>query len=843
MRADATLSVAVCAWGPGPMDLGSPQHAAIAATAVAGAIVFGCRASCTDLGTSATPPSDGEDGGGGGAPRELSSSTSHANAAAHVKDDPDMDIDFGALTSLEPSGEGSSGGSPAWSTTGDTPEGWEGWESVMQRAGGGVNVGGGVGGGTLTPGSEDGAAASPRAEPSRPRAESGGSTFSLQMAGDEYAELPLGMLPSPMPGTVDMPLMPPAASLDGPGPGARKRVRESGGSPRWPGDGGGGAQPMGGSAGPSGGGGAGGGGQSVDISKIPLQMLAEQPLPPELASMLLHDESFEPGPKPVRFDPSAGKFLFKERVGFVKAAAADPAAAAAAQADRWHNSGGVQGSRDMPKGGALPPPPLCVCRAVIFHTGSCSAPCLCVCVRACVCASAAAKPLVRRRYGSIVQHPNRSKDFRYHEYTLVRTTVGPDGRSVLVEEDRSVILFHVMISRKAKGRPSKAEAEAPARMWASLGIGACLPAWASQQHSDSGPTLPSQVPAQHNLPFPCVCLFASLPPSLSHTGLQQSGSSVVPTHGPPIQPNVTRSPASAPAPRPPGSSSAAAAAVGAGASAVPWFRVNGNAASVRAGHAMLNLCGPPAAKMSGGGGAVSFAAFHTGQAPVGQIAAERGGCGAFIESPATNFCHWHLRAASEPPFNGGEVVGIFANGTVCRRTGGATMVGVISRRAIAKGGMPPHEAAKQNYDTVAYAGTARVCVRGLVKCGDLLVPSGAGDGIAAAAGGAMAAGGGQWIAPAGGGQWPVGVALGSSGRKPAAGGRQGVQLVEMSVLGPSAGPAIAHAMAVVIGAGGDGGGGGGGADGQDSEAQRRLSTVEARLHELETQLQEFGSFS
>lgn len=107
------------------------------------------------------------------------------------------------------------------------------------------------------------------------------------------------------------------------------------------------------------------------------------------------------------------------------------------------------------------------------------------------------QPTVRRRYGSILR--GRTILWRYHEYSLVRklrqpvtaaseTTTGEkdeNGEKVsadgtgrgsgsrasasineeLYEEDRRVVIFHVMPKRTAKGRPSKEEDEAPAALW------------------------------------------------------------------------------------------------------------------------------------------------------------------------------------------------------------------------------------------------------------------------------------------------------------------------------------------------------------------------------------------
>jgi hypothetical protein len=170
----------------------------------------------------------------------------------------------------------------------------------------------------------------------------------------------------------------------------------------------------------------------VNHNQIPAGII-EKALPAELAFALLDSSNFEPGPRPALFDAAQGQFLFKEKT--VQGKPLKPGGSDAARADRWHNSGGVKGSRDMP-------PEL---------------------------------PLVRRRYGAVVQ-ADGSKGFRYHEYTRVRIieALAGDGSGQMertVTEDRSEVLFHVMPKRTEKGHPSKSETEAPAKLWASLGVG------------------------------------------------------------------------------------------------------------------------------------------------------------------------------------------------------------------------------------------------------------------------------------------------------------------------------------------------------------------------------------
>jgi hypothetical protein len=73
----------------------------------------------------------------------------------------------------------------------------------------------------------------------------------------------------------------------------------------------------------------------------------------------------------------------------------------AKKSDRWANSGGMRGSRDLPYNSAT--------------------------------------PYVRRRYGSVVPHGGTTKGKRYYEYTLLRTN--PDGSIV---EDKTCTLFHIL---------------------------------------------------------------------------------------------------------------------------------------------------------------------------------------------------------------------------------------------------------------------------------------------------------------------------------------------------------------------------------------------------------------
>jgi len=177
---------------------------------------------------------------------------------------------------------------------------------------------------------------------------------------------------------------------------------------------------------------SGGGQPSVPVSSgadCEPPPLLQKPLPAEVAARMLRDDSYDPGMRPVIFNAADGQWLFKERCRGRVPALRAVNERSNERADRWHNSGGVRGARDMPKNGT---------------------------------------PLVRRRYGSVAQ--NGEILWRFHEYsalTVVEDPAAPDGRRI--EEDRSTVVFHVMPKRSGKGRPSKAEAELPAQMWKEYG--------------------------------------------------------------------------------------------------------------------------------------------------------------------------------------------------------------------------------------------------------------------------------------------------------------------------------------------------------------------------------------
>eukprot|EP01046_Picozoa_sp_COSAG06_P011376 COSAG06_NODE_648_length_13415_cov_83.005783_1_plen_542_part_00 len=96
-----------------------------------------------------------------------------------------------------------------------------------------------------------------------------------------------------------------------------------------------------------------------------------KPMPATVVARMLLDSRYQPGSRPKTFEPTHGHFVFKELAG---------SRGCCPQGDRWHNSGGKAGARDMMvKGGAV---------------------------------------RVRRRYGSVTKRG--AINWRFHEYSLVR---------------------------------------------------------------------------------------------------------------------------------------------------------------------------------------------------------------------------------------------------------------------------------------------------------------------------------------------------------------------------------------------------------------------------------------
>jgi len=104
--------------------------------------------------------------------------------------------------------------------------------------------------------------------------------------------------------------------------------------------------------------------------------------------------------------------------------------------------------------------------------------------------------------------------------------------------------------------------------------------------------------------------------------------------------------------------------------------------------------------------------------------------GVSYQSGGADYAEWLERADPGESFSPGDVVGVHG-GRISRRTEGAQHVLAISSRPIVLGNMP-EEGREHLYERVGFLGQVPVKVAGPVQVGDVVVPSGAQDGLARA---------------------------------------------------------------------------------------------------------------
>jgi hypothetical protein len=107
-----------------------------------------------------------------------------------------------------------------------------------------------------------------------------------------------------------------------------------------------------------------------------------------------------------------------------------------------------------------------------------------------------------------------------------------------------------------------------------------------------------------------------------------------------------------------------------------------------------------------------------------------GSGGVTLAGPNNDYAEWLPRLDSAERIRPGDVVGVFG-GSVSKRTEGADLIMAASTAPIVSGN-DPGEGERDDYTLVAFIGQVVVQVRGPVEAGDLLIPSGLGDGTAVA---------------------------------------------------------------------------------------------------------------
>ena len=100
-------------------------------------------------------------------------------------------------------------------------------------------------------------------------------------------------------------------------------------------------------------------------------------------------------------------------------------------------------------------------------------------------------------------------------------------------------------------------------------------------------------------------------------------------------------------------------------------------------------------------------------------------------APAIDYAEWLPRLNAGEAIAPGEIVGVF-DGRISKETRGAALVMVVSTGPIVAGN-DPGEQARDGYAQVAFIGQVLARVRGAVRAGDFIVPSGLGDGVGVAA--------------------------------------------------------------------------------------------------------------
>lgn len=127
---------------------------------------------------------------------------------------------------------------------------------------------------------------------------------------------------------------------------------------------------------------------------------------------------------------------------------------------------------------------------------------------------------------------------------------------------------------------------------------------------------------------------------------------------------------------------------------------------------------------------ITFLGARASQTPnipniVGKITGNGSG-GITTVSKSSDYAECLPRLFEDEAIAPAEIVGVFA-GKVTKATDEAHHTAVVSNRSIVKGNMP-HQEEEHLYEDVAFLGQVPVRIRGKVKAGDYIVPSGLNDG-------------------------------------------------------------------------------------------------------------------
>ena len=108
-----------------------------------------------------------------------------------------------------------------------------------------------------------------------------------------------------------------------------------------------------------------------------------------------------------------------------------------------------------------------------------------------------------------------------------------------------------------------------------------------------------------------------------------------------------------------------------------------------------------------------------------QTACKHGGV-SYVSSGA-DYAEWLPKLDAEERMSRFQIVGVHG-GKISKKTAGGEQIMAISANSVVVGNMPPRDE-ESGYEKVAFMGQVPVLVRGEVKTGDFIIPSGKNDGI------------------------------------------------------------------------------------------------------------------
>ena len=128
-------------------------------------------------------------------------------------------------------------------------------------------------------------------------------------------------------------------------------------------------------------------------------------------------------------------------------------------------------------------------------------------------------------------------------------------------------------------------------------------------------------------------------------------------------------------------------------------------------------------------GGNNYITFYNNSGSIGAVQGNSSG-GVEYKTTSADFAEYMPRLQEEETMEAGDIVGVFA-GEVSHRTQGAHYLSAITDQAAMAGNWPGEEE-EATYERVSFVGQVRVKVRGPVRAGDYILPSGQDDGVGVA---------------------------------------------------------------------------------------------------------------